>query len=84
MDLATIRKNAQEKLRGFCRVCPTCDGRLCAGEVLVGRPLVIGAFGNGAEGVAMLLSRMRGELEQAMLLTGSGDVKKVSAGILAP
>ena len=33
MDLTTLRKNAREKLTGFCRVCPVCDGRVCAGEV---------------------------------------------------
>lgn len=33
MDLVTLRKNAREKLSGFCRVCPVCDGRVCAGEV---------------------------------------------------
>ena len=33
MDLETLRKNAREKLKGYCRVCPICDGRACAGEV---------------------------------------------------
>lgn len=33
MDMKTIRQNAREKLKGFCRVCPICDGRACAGEV---------------------------------------------------
>src|SRR3990170_4697321 len=33
MDLKTIRKNARKKLQGYCRVCPVCDGRACAGEV---------------------------------------------------
>jgi 4-hydroxymandelate oxidase len=33
MDLVTLRKSAREKLSGFCRVCPVCDGRVCAGEV---------------------------------------------------
>lgn len=50
--------------------------------MLVGRPLVIGAFGSGREGVALLLNKMKGELLQAMLLTGTGDVKKVSGDIL--
>ena len=30
MDLKTVRKNAREKLQGYC---PVCDGRACAGEV---------------------------------------------------
>ncbi|ABB15754.1 alpha-hydroxy-acid oxidizing protein [Carboxydothermus hydrogenoformans] len=33
MDLKEIRATAREKLKGFCRVCPVCDGRACAGEV---------------------------------------------------
>ncbi|MGD9608124.1 MAG: alpha-hydroxy-acid oxidizing protein, partial [Desulfovibrionaceae bacterium] len=33
MDLTTLRKKAREELKGFCRVCPVCDGRACAGEV---------------------------------------------------
>lgn len=28
-----IRKTARERMKGFCRVCPVCDGRACAGEV---------------------------------------------------
>lgn len=26
-------QQAREKMTGFCRVCPTCNGRACAGEV---------------------------------------------------
>jgi len=33
MDLKEIREQAKEKLKGFCRVCPVCDGLACAGEV---------------------------------------------------
>ena len=28
-----IRKKARELMQGACKVCPTCDGRACAGEV---------------------------------------------------
>lgn len=28
-----IRAAAKERMKGFCRVCPVCDGRACAGEV---------------------------------------------------
>lgn len=28
-----IRSNAKELMKGYCRVCPVCDGRACAGEV---------------------------------------------------
>lgn len=33
MDLLEIREEARKKLKGYCRVCPVCDGRICAGEV---------------------------------------------------
>jgi len=57
---------------------------LGANAVLVGRPLTVGAFGNGVEGVAMLLNKMRSELISAMLLTGTASVTAVSPGILTP
>jgi isopentenyl diphosphate isomerase/L-lactate dehydrogenase-like FMN-dependent dehydrogenase len=28
-----IREKARELMKGYCRVCPVCDGRACAGEV---------------------------------------------------
>lgn len=55
---------------------------LGANAVLVGRPLAVGACGGGAEGVALLLNKMKNELVQAMLLTGTADVKQVSPDIL--
>lgn len=33
MDMKTVRLTAREKLKGFCRVCPECNGKACAGEV---------------------------------------------------
>ena len=33
MDIKTVREQAREQLKGYCRVCPVCDGRACAGEV---------------------------------------------------
>jgi 4-hydroxymandelate oxidase len=56
---------------------------LGADAVLVGRPLAIGAFGGGREGVALLLNKMKSELVQAMLLTGTQGAKNVSRTILA-
>lgn len=28
-----IRKKARKLMKGYCKVCPVCDGRACAGEV---------------------------------------------------
>ncbi|MFP5240397.1 MAG: alpha-hydroxy-acid oxidizing protein, partial [Acidobacteriota bacterium] len=56
---------------------------LGADAVLVGRPMAVGAFGAGAEGVAALLNKMRSELVSAMLLTGTANVREVSRDILS-
>lgn len=56
---------------------------LGADAVLVGRPLVVGAFGGGAEGVKLILERMTAELKQAMLLTGCGSLAEINERIIA-
>ena len=33
MNLKEIRDKARGAVKGTCRVCPVCDGRVCAGEV---------------------------------------------------
>lgn len=33
MDWFTVKQQAREKFRGSCRVCPVCNGIVCAGEV---------------------------------------------------
>ncbi len=33
MKMEAVRATARERMKGFCRVCPVCDGRSCAGEV---------------------------------------------------
>ncbi|MEG6511115.1 alpha-hydroxy-acid oxidizing protein [Desulforamulus ruminis] len=55
---------------------------LGADGVLVGRPLVVGAFGGGAEGVKGLLEKMAAELKQAMILTGCNSIKEIHAGVI--
>ncbi|MGI6091587.1 MAG: alpha-hydroxy-acid oxidizing protein [Negativicutes bacterium] len=55
---------------------------LGADAVLIGRPLAVGAVGGGAEGVAMVLAKLAGELSTAMLLTGTADVAAVSEDVI--
>ena len=50
---------------------------------LIGRPLVRGAHGGGREGVALMMKQFRTELMDAMVLTGTRDVNKVSRSIIA-
>ena len=56
---------------------------LGADAVLVGRPILRGAVGGGQEGVAMIINKMKTELVDAMVMTGTADVKKVSRDIIA-
>ena len=44
-------KVARERMKGFCRVCPVCDGRVCAGEVPG-----MGGLGTGSAFTANLTS----------------------------
>lgn len=50
---------------------------LGAAAVLIGRPAAIAAVGGGAEGVALLLGRMKQELRDAMMMTGFDTVKEI-------
>jgi isopentenyl diphosphate isomerase/L-lactate dehydrogenase-like FMN-dependent dehydrogenase len=50
---------------------------LGADVVLVGRPCIRGAFGGGAEGVQLVLEKIRGELAQDMILTGARSAGSV-------
>lgn len=56
---------------------------LGADAVLVGRPVVWGAFGAGAEGVKFVLEKMAAELKQAMILTGCPTIKEIGPGVVA-
>jgi isopentenyl diphosphate isomerase/L-lactate dehydrogenase-like FMN-dependent dehydrogenase len=55
---------------------------LGADAVLVGRPLITGAFGGGKEGVSLILKKMGQELIQTMLLTGTSSVSRVNPEII--
>ncbi|WP_041276741.1 alpha-hydroxy-acid oxidizing protein [Desulfosporosinus acidiphilus] len=55
---------------------------LGADAVLIGRPLVIAAYGGGAEGVATVLRRMTNELKQAMVLTGCASLSDISMDVI--
>ena len=52
--------------------------------VLIGRPVIIGAVGGGAEGVKMVMNRIADELRTAMILTGTSDVRSVSSRVIYP
>jgi len=55
---------------------------LGADGVLIGRPLIAGACGGGAEGVAFLINRYTTELYTAMILTGCANLQQIGPEIL--
>lgn len=55
---------------------------LGADAVLIGRPLAIAAVGGGAEGCNLLMDKLQRELKDAMIITGTKDVKHVDPAIL--
>lgn len=56
---------------------------LGAKGVLVGRPLIWGSIGGRKEGVVTIMNTLKNQLTQAMILTGSEDVKLISNKIIA-
>jgi len=55
---------------------------LGADAVLVGRPLVVGAFGAGSEGVSLILKKITEELRQAMILTGCSCLEDINRRVI--
>lgn len=55
---------------------------LGAHAVLIGRPVAQGAVGGGAEGVTLVLNKIKNELEAAMILTGTGTVTNIKQDII--
>lgn len=53
MNYKTMRQAAREKMKGYCRVCPECNGKACAGEVPgMGGAGTGAAFKNNVEALA--------------------------------
>jgi hypothetical protein len=79
-----IRQTARERMKGYCRVCPVCDGRACAGEVpgMGGRPFSVAAIGGLTEGVEKYIEQIQSELVSAMVLTGTQSVGSVEKTVL--
>jgi len=60
MNEKDVRERARERLKGFCCVCPRCDGQACAGEVPgFGGVLTGSSFVNNVEALAMYHLNMR-------------------------
>ena len=60
MDMKTVRQTAREKLKGYCRVCPECNGKACSGEVPgMGGLGTAASFKNNVEALAAFRLNMR-------------------------
>lgn len=60
MNEKEMKHRARERMKGFCRVCPRCDGQACAGEVPgMGGLLTGSSFMNNIEALAMYHINMR-------------------------
>ena len=51
MDMQELRARARERMKGYCRVCPVCDGRACAGETPG-----MGGIGSAEDAIEFLLA----------------------------
>ncbi|MBP2626262.1 MAG: (S)-2-hydroxy-acid oxidase [Firmicutes bacterium] len=55
---------------------------LGADGVLIGRPLIVAAYGGGTEGVQTLMEKYTAELRAAMILTGCKSLKDINHEVL--
>lgn len=55
---------------------------LGADGVLLGRPLIIGAYGGGTEGVRTIIDKYTSELKAAMILTGCKSIQDITPEVL--
>ena len=55
---------------------------LGADAVLIGRPVAVTAIGGVAEGVELYFNKIKGELRDAMTITGVRDVRRVPAHVM--
>jgi isopentenyl diphosphate isomerase/L-lactate dehydrogenase-like FMN-dependent dehydrogenase len=56
---------------------------LGADAVLVGRPIIFGAFGGYREGVSLILEDMKNQLLQTMILTGAKDLSSIDESMIS-
>jgi isopentenyl diphosphate isomerase/L-lactate dehydrogenase-like FMN-dependent dehydrogenase len=56
---------------------------LGADAVLIGRPVIIGAFGGYAEGVSLVIEDMKSQLLQTMILTGAKDLGSIDNSMIS-
>lgn len=60
MDMKQLRAQAKEGMRGFCKLCPVCDGRACAGQVPgMGGAITGGSFQANYEALRAVRLNMR-------------------------
>lgn len=56
---------------------------LGADAVLIGRPVVMGAYGGYREGVSLVINDMKNQLLQTMILTGAKDLTSIDKSMIS-
>ncbi len=56
---------------------------LGADAVLIGRPVIFGAYGGRREGVSLTLETMKNQLLQTMILTGAKDLASIDSSMIS-
>ncbi len=60
MDMNTLRAAAREGMKGYCSLCPVCDGRACAGKVPgMGGSITGSSFMENAKALSRVKLNMR-------------------------
>ncbi len=61
MDMKEVRKVARERMKGYCRVCPVCNGVACAGGEVpgMGGSLTGAAFKSNVEDLSKVKLKLR-------------------------
>jgi 4-hydroxymandelate oxidase len=87
LGVAEVLPKIAKKLKG--KITILADGNVRQGSdifkyialgadaVLVGRPIIWGAYGNNEDGVKTTINKFKNELNQTMILTGSQDVSSI-------
>ncbi len=56
---------------------------LGADAVLIGRPIIIAAFGGRRQGVSFIIDKFTKELEKSILLSGAKDIKSINKSMIS-
>ncbi len=87
-----VLKEIADAINGMCKIFVDGGFRtgadvfkalaLGADGVLIGRPVVIAALGNGAEGVKTYFEKIRTELTEVMIMCGASNIQEINYSMI--